>query len=209
MPRITPAPMEEGIEVPSISMTSGVSIKGSPFEYLLTDLNLVRQPGEMFPPIYFPVLSRKSIVMVVPMSNTVHGCPLKRYLAAIMDAALSGVIHAGKPCPVMISVCFPDSTSNREHSFSRISMSLAEISLTVDITMISGFTLDVRERMKSTVLSPWYLNVFPRTVPSVHAALRAVFPMSITRLAIAVSFMTIFSILHMLRICCPLSLRLS
>ena len=38
MPRITPAPMEEGIEVPSISMTSGVSIKGSPFEYLLTDL---------------------------------------------------------------------------------------------------------------------------------------------------------------------------
>ena len=92
MPEITPEETDEAISVPFSMISSGESISGRDFEYLCRALNLVRHPGETFPHSNLPSSSMKSTVRVVPKSNTVHFLPLKRYLEAITDAALSGVI---------------------------------------------------------------------------------------------------------------------
>ena len=112
--------MEEATDVPSSSIASGVSSKGRLLEYLFTALNLVLHPRDMLPPSYFPSLSRKSIVIVVPKSKTVHPLPLKRYLAAMMEAALSGVRYGGSPYSLTVSIFLESIKIKVSHSPSRI-----------------------------------------------------------------------------------------
>ena len=68
-------------------------------------------------------------------------------------------------------------------------MELDELRIKID-EIDKRLVEDVRERMKSRILSPWYLNVFPSVIPSAQAAFRAVLPMSITRFATALIFQT-------------------
>ena len=82
-------------------------------EYLLSALNLVCNPGETFPPSYTPSFPMKSTDNVAPKSNRIHSLFLKRYLAAMIEAALSGVIYEGIP---YLSMILPSKTISLEHS---------------------------------------------------------------------------------------------
>ena len=93
---ITPEDIEDETEKPVSGTSSGISSIGSCLEYLCTALNLVTHPGEMHPPSNLPSLPMKSTVSIVPKSKTVHFLPLKRYLDAIMEAALSGERNDGR-----------------------------------------------------------------------------------------------------------------
>ena len=90
MPDTTPDSIDDWSESPVCLTERGVSTSGRVLEYLDRDLNLVLNPGEMFPPTYSPSGSMTSIVKVVPKSKTMLPFPLKRCLAAITEAILSG-----------------------------------------------------------------------------------------------------------------------
>ena len=91
MPDTTPDSIDDWSESPVCLTERGVSTRGSVLEYLDRDLNRVLNPGEMLPPAYLPSDSIKSIVRVVQKSNTMLPLSLKRYLAAITEATLSGL----------------------------------------------------------------------------------------------------------------------
>ena len=132
--------------------------------------------------------------------------PLKRYLDAIIDAALSGVMYSG------ISYLENSSLSNTmslSHSFSIFLKLFSLKCLALLRTMVSGLDLEVRDNMKSSILSPWYLNVFPKVIPSHHEAFNAVFPISIMSEATLNAFISDAKIQNYIKILCHSFLKTS
>ena len=135
MPEIIPELMESDKSKASSFMDSGMERSGRCFEYLCTDLNRVIHPGDILPPVNLPFSSKKSTVIIVPKSKTVHFLPLNRYLAAIMAAALSGVIHGSISFFLRMSSFI---MTRREQDFSSLSIFRAENCLTLLNISISG-----------------------------------------------------------------------